>query len=125
MRLLLDTHALLWWLGDETRLASHAREAIVRGENAVIASVASIWEVAIKRATGRLQIEADLPDSVVASGLELLQITAEHAWAAGALPRHHSDPFDRMLVAQAQLEGLTIVTRDARIARYQVAVLPA
>jgi len=88
-------------------------------------SAVSVWEISIKITTGKLRVGADLPDAVERSWFVPLPVTAEHGWAAGALPLHHRDPFDRLLVAQAQLEGLTIVTRDPAISHYQVAVLPA
>ena len=92
----------------------------------VVVSAASIWEIAIKHAAGKLRSPVeDLIGSLRERSIELLPIRAEHGWAAGALPLHHCNPFDRVLVAQAQIEGLTIVTRDPRIARYQVAILPA
>jgi len=107
-------------------LSQGARRAIESVENVVTASAASLWEISIKSATGKLRSSiADPVADLEARGIEALAITAEHAWAAGALPLHHRDPFDRLLVAQAQLEGLTIVTRDPQIARYQVAILPA
>ena len=84
-----------------------------------------MWEISIKQSTGRLRVPENFVEDVAASRLELLAITAAHAWAAGALPPHHSDPFDRMLIAQAQAEGLTVVTRDRRIALYGVPTLAA
>jgi PIN domain nuclease of toxin-antitoxin system len=102
-----------------------ARNAIGAPENVVAVSAASVWEVSIKSAAGRLKITDDFLEKVESSHLLPLPVTAEHAWAAGQLPRHHGDPFDRVIVAQAQLEGLTIVTRDPQLARYQVAILPA
>lgn len=125
MNLLLDTHALLWWLADDPRLGSRAREAIAAAENLVAASAASAWKIAIKRALGKLEAPEDLCGALAEAGLQPLPITVEHAVAAGALPAHHADPFDRMLVAQAATEGLAIVTVDERIARYGVPVLPA
>ena len=125
MNLLLDTHALLWWLADDPRLGSRAREAIAAAENLVVASAASAWEIAVKRALGKLEAPEDLSGALAEAGLQPLPITVEHAVAAGALPAHHADPFDRMLVAQAATEGLAIVTVDERIARYGVPVLPA
>jgi len=125
LRLLLDTHALLWWLAGDASLSELAYEAINDGETFAAASVASVWEISIKQSVGRLRVPEDFVEKVRAGRLQLLSITAEHAWAAGALPLHHSDPFDRMLVAQAQAEGLTIVTRDRRIALYGVPTLAA
>jgi PIN domain nuclease of toxin-antitoxin system len=92
----------------------------------VLTSAVAIWEISIKSAAGRLQPPVDdLRGDLKTRRIDVLPIAAEHAWAAGRLPPHHGDPFDRLLVAQAQLEGLTIVTRDPAIARYQVAILPA
>ena len=124
MRLLLDTHVLIWWSGRK-RVAPDAAEAIRSPDNEVLVSVASIWEAEIKAATGQLRLTADLEAEPPEHGFESLQITARHAVAAARLPRHHNDPFDRMLVAQAQLEGLTLVTRDPVFDNYAVAVLAA
>ena len=124
MRLLLDTHVLLWWLADDPALSKQARR-LIADEPEVLASAASAWEIAIKRALGKLEAPEDLTAALDASGIGQLPIGFEHAAVAGALPRHHDDPFDRMLVAQAQCEGLTLLTSDARIARYAVTVLPA
>ena len=124
MRLLLDSHVLIWWSGG-ARLAPPAAEAIRSPENEVLVSVASIWEAEIKAAAGKLRLLADLDTEPAEHGFESLEITARHAVAAARLPRHHNDPFDRMLVAQAQLEGLTIVTRDPVFDNYAVAVLRA
>ena len=124
MRLLLDTHVLLWWLADDPALTRQARR-LIANEPEVFASAASAWEIAIKRALGKLEAPEDLPAALDAGGIRRLPITFEHAAVAGALPRHHDDPFDRMLAAQAQYEGLTLLTSDPRISSYAVAVLPA
>jgi PIN domain nuclease of toxin-antitoxin system len=125
MRLLLDAHVLLWFLGEPGSLAPDARAAIIDATEVAVSS-ASMWEISTKVNRGRLEIPSDdIPGEVADWGFETLPISAQHAWAAGALPFHHRDPFDRILVAQAQFEGLTIVTRDPRIAQYQVAVLAA
>jgi PIN domain nuclease of toxin-antitoxin system len=124
MRLLLDTHVLLWWLADDPALSKQARQ-LIANEPEVFASAASAWEIAIKRALGKLEAPEDLPAALAAGGIGRLPIEFEHAAIAGALPRHHDDPFDRMLVAQAQHEGLTLLTNDTRISRYGVAALPA
>jgi PIN domain nuclease of toxin-antitoxin system len=116
---------LLWWLEDSPRLSRAARAAIADPGNEVWVSAASVWELAIKRARGRLRIEGDLVEEMAAVWFGTLPITVEHALAAAALPPHHDDPFDRMLVAQAGLEGLTLVTRDRRMAPYRVSLLPA
>ncbi len=123
MRLLLDTNALIWWLMDTRRLSKRARDTILTGD--VWVSAASAWELAIKRAAGKLESPADLPGAMRASEFRELPITVEHALAAAGLPQHHRDPFDRMLVAQAQLEDLTLVTADQRLAAYGIATLPA
>jgi len=124
MRLLLDTHVLLWWLADDPALSKRAR-ALIANEPEVFASAASAWEIAIKRALGKLEAPEDLPSALEAGGIRRLPIDFQHAATAGALPRHHDDPFDRILVAQARLEGLTLLTSDARISKYAVTVLPA
>jgi PIN domain nuclease of toxin-antitoxin system len=124
LRLLLDTHVLIWW-SSRKELESAAAEAISSPANEVIVSVASIWEAEIKAATGKLRLDADLEAEPTEHGFTSLHISARHAMAAARLPQHHRDPFDRMLIAQAQLEGLTIVTRDPVFARYPVAVLRA
>lgn len=124
MRLLVDTHILLWWLAGDSKLPPAAHHAISDPRNSAAVSAVSVWEAAIKSAIGRLRIDGDLPDAVKADGFELLPITARHAWAAGALPLHHTDPFDRMLVAQAGDEGLTLVSVDSAFAAYEVDLLP-
>ena len=124
MRLLLDTHVLLWWLVDHPALSKRARN-LIANEPDVFASAASAWEISIKRALGKLEAPEDLQAAVEASGITELPISFEHAAVAGALPRHHDDPFGRMLVAQAQHEGLTLLTSDSQIPRYAVATLPA
>ncbi len=124
MRLLLDTHALLWWLSDDARLGKAAADAIAEAE-LVAVSAASAWEIGIKQASGKLTGPDDLQTEVATNGFTELPVTLAHALAAGALPPHHADPFDRMLVAQSRLEGLTLVTRDDRLADYGIARLRA
>jgi len=124
VRLLLDTHALLWWLADEG-LNSQAREAIADPDNLVAVSAASAWEISIKQAFGKLTAPDDLEQQLQAGGFTALPISIAHGIAAGRLPRHHEDPFDRVLIAQAMAEGMTIVTRDKRFDNYAVALLPA
>ena len=123
MRLLLDTRALLWWLADEG-LSSQTRDAIADPANLVAVSAASAWEIAIKKALGKLTAPDDLEQQVHAGGFVPLPINIAHGIAAGQLARHHDDPFDRMLIAQALAEGLTIVTRDKRFEDYGVALMP-
>jgi PIN domain nuclease of toxin-antitoxin system len=121
--LLLDSHALLWWLGNDRRLGANVREAIERPRAVLFFSVASIWELAIKQAQKKLTLPESLLSALAEEGFAELPISSAHALRASALPPHHRDPFDRMLVAQAQSEGLTLVTGDARIAAYDVPVL--
>ena len=124
MRLLLDTNALLWWLAGEG-LAVQARDAIADPENLVVVSAVSAWEISIKQALGKLAAPDDLEHQVRAGGFVPLPVTIAHGIAAEQLVRHHDDPFDRMLIAQALAEGLTIVTRDKRFGDYHVSLLPA
>jgi PIN domain nuclease of toxin-antitoxin system len=124
VRLLIDTHILLWWLADDDRLPAGPREAVNTAED-VRLSAASVWEIGIKRALGRLEVPEDYLDAVDAGEIDVLAISAHHAEVAGALPRHHDDPFDRMLVAQAKADDLTLVTADRRLTDYDVPVLLA
>lgn len=124
MRLLLDTHVVLWVLAG-SRISKQARTAIADPENMVHLSAASVWEVSIKRGLGRLTLPEHWLDAAQEQGIEILPITAEHALAVGDLPPHHRDPFDRMLVAQARAEGLTVVTRDGQLSLYDVSLLSA
>lgn len=123
MRLLLDTHILLWWLADDPALPGRAADVVADPSTEVLVSAATAWEIAIKRAAGRLEAPDNLLDALDASGFGTLAITAFHTIAAGNLPPHHADPFDRMLVAQARAEELTLVSVDTRIAAYDVGVL--
>ena len=124
MRLLLDTHAYLWWLTDDRRLGKTARDAVSRPHSVVHISAASIWEIGIKVALGRLAVGSlDVVVAIRESAFEELAVTARHAHAAAALPRHHDDPFDRMLIAQARVAGATLLTVDPAFARYSVPTL--
>ena len=125
MRLLLDTHALLWWLSDWAQIAESTREAIADPDNEVFVSAVSGWEIAIKKANGRLAAPSNLAAVVEDKGFTHLLLTFEQAERTAALPDHHRDPFDRMLIAQAQAEGLVLVTRDARIPLYDVLTMSA
>jgi PIN domain nuclease of toxin-antitoxin system len=118
--LLVDTHALLWWLTDDPALSKTAREALADPATDVRVSTASVWEIAIKRALGKLTAPDDLPDHIEAAGFAWLPISAEHAWRVRELPPHHRDPFDRLLVAQCLTEGMPIVSGDARFGAYGV-----
>lgn len=121
---LLDTHAMLWLLADADRLTPAAREAIRDTRRRLVVSAASLWEVAIKRSLGKLRAPADLSRRLAALGpIELLPISSLHAEAVGELPWHHRDPFDRLLVAQAGVEQLGIVSSDAALAQYGVEVV--
>ena len=121
-RVLVDTHALLWWLTDDPALSAAAREAMAdRGHEAIV-STASMWEIAIKRSLGKLTTPNDLPEQITDAGFGWLEITAAHAWHVRDLPMHHRDPFDRLLVAQALVEDVSVVTSDARFADYGVRV---
>ncbi len=125
MRLLLDTHVVLWALADDRGLAEEARAAIVDGSNAVYVSAASAWEMAIKKALGKLRAPDDLEQQLVSHRFQPLDVNVGHGLAVEGLPLHHRDPFDRLLVAQARVEGLTIVTRDSRLSHYDVPTLRA
>ncbi len=123
MRILLDTHVLIWAFGRERRLSAEASAALAAPDNGVYVSAASIWEISIKQAMGRLDFPlTHVDERMAALQFEALMITHAHAVAAGSLPPHHNDPFDRMLIAQAQLEGLTLMTQDAAIGRYDVRI---
>ncbi len=125
MRLLLDTNALLWWIADAPRLGAAAREAIAAPETSVAVSAVSAFEIATKRAIGKLTFDGDLETELERNAFEPLAVTVPHAFGAGALPMIHRDPFDRILVAQASLEHRTLVTADTALARYGIAVLAA
>jgi PIN domain nuclease of toxin-antitoxin system len=116
---------LVWLLTDERRVRPEARAAIRDPEQFVAVSAVTAWEIEIKRATGKLDAPRDLPERLEETRFFPLPITVEHGVAAGQLPLHHRDPFDRMLIAQAQLEGLTIVTRDPGFEPYSVATMAA
>lgn len=122
MNLLLDTHVLLWWLDDSPYLSEVERRAVADPGNLIVVSAAVIWEMRIKQELGKLEISADFYPVIKDQGFEFLSITADHAYAAGDLPMHHRDPFDRMIIAQARLEKLCIITRDNVFSRYDVSV---
>jgi len=124
VKVLLDTHLLLWWLADDEHLPARAAATIADPSTEVIVSAASAWEISIKQAAGRLDAPEDLLDAIAANDFGTIPITVDHAMAAGALPPHHADPFDRMLIAQAQLEGFTLVSVDSRFSDYDVELLP-
>jgi PIN domain nuclease of toxin-antitoxin system len=127
VRLLLDTHVFLWWLQDSPRLSEHARDQLAAATSAVLVSAVSIWEIAIKASIGKLTMEpedlARLGDLIALCGFTELPVTAQHAAKVVTLPHHHSDPFDRLLIAQARVEDLTIVTADQALDHYDAATL--
>jgi len=124
MSLLLDTRIVLWWLADAPSLSDDIKSRLDH-EREVFVSAATMWEVAIKQAIGKLIESHDLPEHIRDSGFRQLPITFEHAITAGRLPLIHRDPIDRMLVAQAQCEHHTLVTADVICQKYEVAILPA
>ncbi len=124
MRVLLDTRIVLWWLANDPSLPAGASTVIADPETEVVVSAATVWEIEIKRAAGRLEAPDDIVDALVANDFDTLSITPAHAVTAGRLPAHHSDPFDRMLIAQAQVEGFTLITVDGRFSDYNVELLP-
>jgi PIN domain nuclease of toxin-antitoxin system len=123
VRYLLDTHALLWALGDPGTLAPAAREAIATPANLIHVSIASLWECMIKASIGKLELPPDFLDAIAETGYEVLPIRLSHLGVYRSLPMYHRDPFDRILIAQAQAESLVLMTRDHEIARYQVEML--
>lgn len=125
MILSLDTHVLLWWLSDDVRLSLTSRAAISAGKNLVFVSAAAAWEIVIKSALGKLDVPSNLEAALTANRFEPLPITIPHSLAVANLPHHHNDPFDRLLIAQAKVEGLTLVTGDEQIKRYDVAIMEA
>jgi PIN domain nuclease of toxin-antitoxin system len=125
VRLLLDTDALIWTLADPTRLSAYAAEKIQDKSNDVLVSVVGIWEIGVKRAKGKLDIPGDLEAMIVEKEFDPLPLALSHALAVEALPHQHHDPFDRMLIAQAQIEELTLVTSDREMRHYPISVLPA
>lgn len=124
MRVLLDTQAFLWWVSGAGQLTAHARATIADPGTEVFLSVASAWEIAIKSATGRLELEGPaetyVPERIRHHGFGVLPVQLDHALRAGTLPRHHGDPFDRLLVAQGQVEDMPIITADPLLNLYDV-----
>ncbi|WP_309672624.1 type II toxin-antitoxin system VapC family toxin [Gemmatimonas sp.] len=123
MRVLLDTHVLIWW-DSGARLSPAAMKAI-RSADEVLVSSASAWEIAIKTALGKISGTRTIAAAVEASAFTELPVLFRHAEAAARLPSHHRDPFDRMLIAQAQVEGLVVISRDQSFARYDLTLIPA
>jgi len=124
VKLLLDGHAFLWWLTEDPKLRAGAKRAVADPSSIVHVSAATIWELSIKASLGKLDLDgADLLQEIEENDFVELPMTARHSLAAATLPRHHDDPFDRMLIAQAQIEGLTIITRDPMFRTYGVGIL--
>ncbi len=123
MRLLLDTNALIWWLEGSRRLSRSAIDAIDDVANEINVSAASAWEISTKARLGKLRFAGNLVARLEKYDVRQLAVTVEHGWAAGSLPAIHADPFDRILIAQAQIEELVVVTADSMFSRYGVAVL--
>jgi len=125
MKLLLDTHTLLWWLDDNPTLSSKARKAISSEKNIIYVSSVSAWEIAIKKSLGKLEAPDNLLEVCAVNDFIELPITIKHALAVSELPKHHEDPFDRLLIAQSIIEQLTLVTRDGRIVEYDIPIIEA
>lgn len=125
MNLLLDTHTLIWVFDSNPTLSQEAREAVADGQNEVFVSAVTAWEIAIKRALKKLELKGDYQRGLKLYRFIPLAISTEHALEVEKLPTHHADPFDRLLIAQAQLENLTLVTRDKRFRDYDVTLIRA
>ena len=125
MRAILDTHVLLWSFADPSRIGPQAAEAFRERITKTWISAASLWEISTKRAAGRLAAPDDFLSRVLSAGHEVLPISGEHAWLAGNLPPHHKDPFDRILVAQAILEDVALVTHDQQLLAYDARIIRA
>jgi PIN domain nuclease of toxin-antitoxin system len=125
MRLLLDTHILLWWLADSPSLSDRARELIADPDNAVFVSAVSLWEIWLKQSLGKLRLPSDFEQRLAGESFESLPLLAAHTREVASLPWHHRDPFDRMLIAQARVAGLTFVTAGETAAQYGDSVLLA
>ena len=125
MSYLLDTHTLLWWLDNNPTLSSSTREVIANPNNLIFVSAVSAWEIGIKKAIGKLEAPSDLQTAIKRNRFEPLSISLQNGLEAGALPNYHNDPFDRMLIAQALSNQLTIITRDEKFKQYNVSLLTA
>lgn len=125
MRLLADSHVVLWWLEGAARLSPAATDAIANGQNDLFLSAATVWELSIKQSIGKLRLDVDLRVHAQDQGFTELPVTGHHASTVRDLPFHHKDPFDRLLVAQAMVEGLTLVTADPALRAYGIPILAA
>jgi PIN domain nuclease of toxin-antitoxin system len=120
VNLLLDTHIILWWLADSRKLSVKSREIITELNNTIFVSVATAWEISIKKTLGKLDAPGDFAKALEVNGFQPLSIHLSHAKLAGELPRLHDDPFDRMLVAQAKIENLTLISQDKNLHEYEI-----
>jgi PIN domain nuclease of toxin-antitoxin system len=123
LKLLLDTHAALWWLAGEELIGREAESYLTDETNQVLLSAAVVWEVAIKRSLGKLEAPTDFASTLLGAGVQPLAVSLDHAEAVEHLPWHHRDPFDRMLVAQASIEGAAVVSRDQRLLAYGITLI--
>jgi PIN domain nuclease of toxin-antitoxin system len=121
MKLLLDTHVILWLLAGDDRVPEWLRAAAEESDDELLVSDVSLWEIAIKSSLGRIEVPDSLPEVIDQSGVSRLEIAQTHIWKVRDLEFHHRDPFDRLLVAQALVEGLTVVSRDRDLAAYEAA----
>lgn len=118
MKALLDTHVLIGWGSDPTKISAEARAVIANGSNLMFISAATFWEISVKMKIGKLQIDEEIEETILRNNFRTLSITPQHAFFAGQLPLHHRDPFDRIIVAQALTEDLILITRDPRQIAY-------
>lgn len=124
MRLLLDTHLIVWWMnGEASKISERALAALGSEEMEPVVSAVAIWEAAIKSGIGKLEVPGDMLAQIEGSGVELLPVTARHADFVSTLPAHHADPFDRLLVSQAVIEGIPLASADASLRLYEVEVV--
>lgn len=123
MNLLLDTHIVLWWFSDSTKLSKNSKKIISDTNNIIFVSAATAWEISIKRNLGKLSAPDELGKALEINGFQPIAITLEHAELAGSLPRHHDDPFDRMLIAQSKIDQLTLLTHDKHFKTYKIDLL--
>lgn len=123
MNIILDTHIVLWWLADSSKLSKQSRALISDPNHFIFVSVATAWEIAIKTAIGKLSVPGKFSKALQVNGFQPITITLEHAELAGALPRHHDDPFDRMLIAQSQIENFKLLSNDKEFSNYKVDLL--
>lgn len=123
MKLLLDTHAALWFLSGDERLGDDARRQLTDDTNRVLLSAAVVWEIAVKRALGKLTVPDEYLSLLLDAGVQPLPVNLAHAAGVEQLPPHHRDPFDRMLVSQARIEGAALVSRDEALRPYGVALV--